>query len=88
MTTLAILSAKGVLTVKKIMRNTVAILIIIACLLSLVSCFSPAKDIDEAVENLRKNEYSVDIKDNPGVGMKRIITASKTGFDKTHYLFY
>ena len=44
---------------KKILKSTVAILTIISCLLALVSCARPKKNLESAKNNLRHNGYTV-----------------------------
>ena len=56
---------------KKILKSTVAILTIISCLLALVSCARPKKDLESAKNTLWRNGYTVT--DTPSEDIAQIL---------------
>ena len=66
---------------KKIFKSAVAVLLIISCLLTLVACATPKKDIDKAADNLRDSGYKVTFtsSDEADAGIEAKLVAYKDG---------
>ena len=71
---------------KRILKCTTAILTVISCLLALVSCAKPKKDLESAEYNLKNDGYTVYVNDDPGAGMSTVLTATKSENGTTYGL--
>lgn len=63
---------------KKTITRLVAVLLLVACMLTLVSCAKPKTDFEKAKANLTNKGYTVSINSDPSeAGVDSILTATK-----------
>ena len=63
---------------KKTITRIVALILLVACMLTLVSCAKPKTDFEKAKTNLTNKGYNVSINDDPSAaGVDSVLTATK-----------
>ena len=62
---------------KMTLKRIIAVLLAVACAVSLVSCARPKLDLEKAKSNLKDNGYTVTVTESPDTGVDAVLIAMK-----------